>query len=151
LQLVCDGLNLTFTPSGEGATRSLDPAPYVAVAKTWATCTPLVFDRHLKTKGNAERDGEIIQLLRQTCLNAGLPEPARIAASKHSAMQGAPSAYPSGRAPRWTGWRLPKSLASRQLTHAVLQFKEPVRGPVILGAGRFVGLGLCRALDPEER
>jgi hypothetical protein len=24
-------------------------------------------------------------------------------------------------------------------------------GPVILGAGRFVGLGLCRALDLPER
>jgi CRISPR-associated protein Csb2 len=33
----------------------------------------------------------------------------------------------------------------------MIQFKEPVRGPVILGAGRFVGLGLCRALDPEKR
>jgi CRISPR-associated protein Csb2 len=63
---------------------------------------------------------------------------------------GAPSAYPSGHAPRWTGWRLPKSLATRQLTHALLQFNEPVRGPVILGAGRFGGLGLCRALDQER-
>ena len=43
-----------------------------------------------------------------------------------------------------------KRLASRQLTHAVLQFPEPVRGPVLLGAGRFAGLGLCRALDPEK-
>ena len=99
------------------------------------------------------------------CRNVGLPAPARaivrngseqreqlaVAVGKHSAIEGAPSAYPIGRAPRWTGWRLPKSLASRQLTHAVLQFAEPVRGPVILGAGRFAGLGLCRTLDAEER
>jgi CRISPR-associated protein Csb2 len=45
---------------------------------------------------------------------------------------------------------LPESLASRQLTHAVLQFPEPVRGPVLLGVGRFAGLGLCRAHDPEK-
>jgi CRISPR-associated protein Csb2 len=32
----------------------------------------------------------------------------------------------------------------------VLQFDEPIRGPVILGAGRFVGLGLCRAFDAER-
>jgi CRISPR-associated protein Csb2 len=149
LKLACSGFDVTFTPSGEGTQRSLDPAPYVAVAKTWATCTPILLDRHLKAKGNAERDAEIATLLCHACANVGLPDPARICAGKHSAVQGAPSAYPSGRAPRWTGWRLPESLTSRQLMHAVLQFEEPVRGPVILGAGRFVGLGLCRALDPE--
>lgn len=151
ISLTAHGFNIVLTPSPRRELHSLDPAPYVAVAKTWATCTPIVLDRHLKTKGNAEREAEIGQLLSQACLNIGLPAPARIAAGKHSAVARAPSAYPSGRAPRWTGWRLPNSLASRQLTHAVLQFGQPVRGPVILGAGRFAGLGLCRALDPERR
>jgi len=150
LRLTAHGFDVVLTPTGQHELRSLDPAPYVAVAKTWATSTPVVLDRHLKAKGNAERDAEVRELLHQACLNIGLPKPARIAASKHSAVTGAPSAYPSGRAPRWTGWRLPKSLATRQLTHALLQFHEPVRGPIILGAGRFGGLGLCRALDQER-
>jgi CRISPR-associated protein Csb2 len=151
LEVGCGGFNLTFTPSGEGALRSLDPQPYVAVAKTWATCTPpIVLDRHLKAKGNAQQDSEIAELLRHSCANMGLPEPTRIAAGRHSAILGAPPAFPSGRRPPWTRWRLPDSLASRQLVHAVLQFAEPVRGPVILGAGRFVGLGLCRGLDSER-
>jgi CRISPR-associated protein Csb2 len=47
-------------------------------------------------------------------------------------------------------WRLPSSLASRFLTHAVIRFSEPVEGPVILGAGRFVGLGLCRPIVHAE-
>jgi CRISPR-associated protein Csb2 len=110
-----------------------------------------VLDRHLKETGNDERQTEIEDLLRRACANVGLPEPEQVVASKHSAIQGAPLAYPSGRAPPWTGWRLPQSLASRQLTHAVLQFRQLVRGPLILGAGRFVGLGLCRALDLPER
>ncbi len=151
LRLTAEGFDLDFTPSSDGTLQSLDPAPYVAVARTWATCTPVVLDRHLKAKGNAERTAEVERLLRQACTSIGLPEPARIAAGKHSAVNGAPSAYPSGRAPRWTRWRLPSSLASRQLVHAVLQFDEPVNGPVILGAGRFVGLGLCRALDKQGR
>ena len=150
LELKCDGFNLCLTPSGEGARRSLDPRPYVAVSRTWATCTPIVLDRHLKAKGNAEREAEIVGLVRQACVNIGLPEPERVAAGKHAAIRGVPPAYPSGRAPRWMRWRLPENLASRQLTHAVLQFAEPVRGPVILGAGRFAGLGLCRALDRER-
>jgi CRISPR-associated protein Csb2 len=165
LELVGDGFNLIFTPSNEHARRSLDPAPYLAVAKTWATCTPIVLDRHLKAKGNAARDQEMCEMVSRACRRVGLPEPARVAAggglgqqdelsiavSKHSAVAGAPSAYPSGGAPHWTGWRLPESLASRQLTHAVVQFAEPVRGPVLLGAGRFVGLGMCRALDGQEQ
>lgn len=150
LQLKAHGFDVVLSLSQQSELRSLDPAPYVAVAKTWATCTPIVLDRHLKAAGNVEREAEIAELLRQACLNIGLPEPTRIAPGKHSAVIGAPSAYPSGSAPRWTGWRLPKSLASRQLTHAVVQFDAPVRGPVIVGAGRFSGLGLCRALDAER-
>jgi CRISPR-associated protein Csb2 len=29
------------------------------------------------------------------------------------------------------------------LFHATIEFAEPVAGPVVLGAGRFFGLGLC--------
>jgi CRISPR-associated protein Csb2 len=100
LLLTADGFNVVLTPTGTPELRSLDPAPYVAVAKTWATCTPIVLDRHLKSKGNAEREAEVRELLHQACLNIGLPPPVRIAAGKHSAVAGAPSAYPSGSAPR---------------------------------------------------
>jgi CRISPR-associated protein Csb2 len=151
LKLECGGFDVTFALSGDGGRYSLRPEPYTAVSRTWATCTPIVLDRHLKAKGNAEREAEIGALLRQACVNIGLPEPERVAVGKHSAVRAAPAAYPSGHAPRWMRWRLPESLASRQLTHAVLQFAEPVRGPVLLGAGRFAGLGLCRALDPKRR
>jgi CRISPR-associated protein Csb2 len=151
LKLDCSGFNITFSLSSDGTRYSLRPEPYTAASRTWATCTPIVLDRHLKAKGNAGREAEIGALLRQACVNIGLPEPERVAVGKHSAVRAAPAAYPSGHAPRWMRWRLPESLASRQLTHAVLQFAEPVRGPVLLGAGRFAGLGLCRALDPKRR
>jgi CRISPR-associated protein Csb2 len=146
LNLDSAGLHLTFIIAGGDERRSLEPAPYVTEATVWASCTPLVLDRHLKETGNAAREAEVEQLIRQSCTNIGLPEPNQIVAGKHSAMEGSPSTYPSGRSPRWMRWRVPESLASRQLTHAVVEFSEPVRGPVILGAGRFVGLGLCRPL-----
>jgi CRISPR-associated protein Csb2 len=138
---------ILLTPVGEVTRRSLDSAPYIGAARTWATCTPIVLDRHLKETGNEARQIEVENLLQTACGNIGLPLPYRVLADKHSAIQGAPSAYPSSRGPSWTGWRLPQSLTSRQLTHAILQFESPVSGPVILGAGRFSGLGLCRALD----
>jgi CRISPR-associated protein Csb2 len=147
IELVGDGFRIVFELSNTTGRRSLDPAPYVAESQFWATCTPLVLDRHLKETDAARREVEIEALIRRSCVNIGLPEPERISADKHSAIPGAPSARPSRGAPPWTGWRIPQQMAHRQLTHAVLQFAEPVRGPVILGAGRFVGLGVCRVLD----
>jgi CRISPR-associated protein Csb2 len=34
----------------------------------------------------------------------------------------------------------------RVLVHATLTFEQPVEGPVLLGAGRYFGLGLFRPL-----
>lgn len=162
LNLTANGFNLRFAVAREAGLRSLDPAPYLGPARRWASATPIVLDRHLKAKSGEALERELMELIAAACRNIGLPEPARIklsgggegfaiTAGKHSAVAGAPSAYPSGRAPRWTGWRLPKSLESRRLAHAVIAFGEPVSGPVLLGAGRFCGLGLCRAFDEERR
>lgn len=139
-------LSPTFEP-GSGR-RSLDPAPYTRAARTFATVTPIVLDRHLKRQG-AARDEEIANQIAKACQRIGLPAPQQVVAAKHSAVEGAPSAWPSGQGPAWLTWRLPPSLAGRQLTHAVLGFAEPVDGPVLLGAGRFHGLGLCLPLDAE--
>lgn len=138
----CIGLSPTLEPGN----RSLVPSLYTARARTFATVTPIALDRHLKEKGEA-RQHEIAVQIAAACRNIGLPEPEAVVADKHSAVEGAPSAYPSGNSPAWMRWRLPHSLASRQITHAVIRFPEPVDGPVLLGAGRFAGLGLCRPLD----
>jgi CRISPR-associated protein Csb2 len=136
-------LSLTFEPPGP---QSLNPARYTKSACVFATVTPVVLDRHLKEKGDARQE-ETARQIATACRNIGLPEPEAVAVDKHSAVEGAQSAYPSGKSPRWMNWRLPPSLANRQFTHAVMRFAEPVNGPVILGAGRFVGLGLCLPLD----
>src|SRR5690606_32839389 len=134
---------LTFDPPGSA---SLDPARYTRPARIFATVTPIVLDRHLKRSG-AERLEEAAEQIATACRNIGLPEPEAVVVDKHSAVEGAPAAYPSGRAPRWLTWRLLPSLASRLLTHVAIRFAEPVEGPVIRGAGRFVGLGLCLPID----
>jgi CRISPR-associated protein Csb2 len=141
--------SIELSPSFEASRRSLDPAPYTARARTFATVTPIALDRHLKARGQARLE-EIHAQLAISCRNIGLPEPDVVVADKHSAIEGAPSSSPSGKSPAWLRWRTPASLASRQLTHAVIRFPEPVDGPVLLGAGRFLGLGLCHPLDPER-
>ena len=140
------GLSPTFEPPADK--RSLNPALYTGPASVFATVTPIVLDRHLKETGAARQEESAGQIA-AACRNIGLPEPEAVVVAKHSAIEGAPAAYPSGKSPRWMNWRLPPSLASRQLTHAVIRFAEPIDGPVILGAGRFVGLGLCRPVDSE--
>ena len=147
-----DAFSIKLSPTFEvpANKRSLDSALYTLPARTFATVTPIVFDRHLKAKG-AARQEEIATQIAAACRNVGLPEPEAVVADKHSSIEGAPSAYPSAKSPPWMRWRQPPSLASRQLTHAVIRFAETVQGPVILGAGRFMGLGLCRPVDAERR
>ena len=122
--------------------RSLSPKPYLEPSRIWASATPIVLDRHLKRKD----DAEMRELVASACENAGLPapHPDRIRVGKHSAVEGMPPSRPLAGEPPWLRWKAPKSLASRQLVHAVIDFGEDMRGPVLLGAGRFTGLGLCR-------
>jgi CRISPR-associated protein Csb2 len=138
-----------LSPTLEYSRRSLDPRLYTGNARVFATVTPIVLDRHLKSTG-AEKEDEIRGLIAAACENAGLPRPERVAIHKHAAFEGVPSAWPSGNAPGWMRWRLPRALASRQLVHAVLSFESSVEGPVLIGAGRHAGLGLCRPLGEQS-
>jgi CRISPR-associated protein Csb2 len=132
-------LSRTLAP----AKKALQPSRWCVAAKRWASATPIVLDRFPKAKTAEDREEEIAAMIASSCVNTGLPAPLRIRLNKHAAVRGAPSAYPSGKAPEWTGWTLPGFLAGRALTHAVIEFADKVEGPVILGAGRFAGLGLC--------
>jgi CRISPR-associated protein Csb2 len=140
--------DIRLTPVTEPALAAQNPGLYVRAAKAFATVTPIVLDRRPEKSGDA-RAAEIEALIRRSCVNIGLPEPEIVIPDKHSALEGAVSARPSGKAPEWMTWRLPKSLADRPMIHAVLRFPTEVEGPVMLGAGRFVGLGLCRPLPKD--
>jgi len=141
--------DIRLRPVTEPTLMAQNPALYTKPAQTFATVTPIVLDRRPELDGR-ERVDEIKALIGKSCVNIGLPEPEIVIPDKHSAFEGAASARPSGKAPAWMNWRLPPSLANRPMTHAVLRFPEKVEGPVMLGAGRFVGLGLCRPL-PESK
>ena len=136
---------LYLSPAGAASKRSLDPRPYLQRARCWASVTPIVLDRHLKRYDDEDK---IRELIADACANVGLPrpDPATIQVGKHSGVAGTPPAWPRPGAPPWTAWRVPPPLASRSLTHAVIDFGREVAGPVLLGAGRFTGLGLCRRL-----
>jgi len=111
-------------------------------AKCWATVTPISLDRHPKAKDPVEQQDELAQLIRQACAAIDLPEPVRVVPYPISAFNGAPG---GGRYPRLAR----KDGSNRRQTHALLWFDEPVVGPVLLGAGRFRGWGVCRPYEGE--
>ena len=162
LKLYGEGEEFWLRFGGERAgLSSLDPVRYIGPAATWATATPMVLERHLKQDSPDRQLSETETLVVRACENIGLPRPAvvtregwpdrpAVLTDKHSSILAAPAAAPSGKNPRWMRWRTPERFTSRPLVHALIRFPEPVEGPVIVGAGRFVGLGLCLPLDSER-
>ncbi|MGA7451264.1 MAG: type I-U CRISPR-associated protein Csb2 [Rhodoplanes sp.] len=128
---------------------SLRPDRWCGTSDTWASATPVLLDR-FPDHGDA---GEEARLVAAACGNIGLPEPVTIELHKHSAVRGAPSAYPARGDRRRPDWSFPPGakFAKRPRRYVVLRFAARVSGPVILGAGRFRGFGLCLPIDREAR
>lgn len=115
---------------------------YPEGARQWATVTPYVFDRHPKAKERAVYETELADSVRQSWERVRrLPGVSvEVAITPISAHLGAPAAHQFPRLERKDG-------SKYQHTHAILMFSEPVVGPVVLGAGRYRGYGLCRPLS----
>jgi CRISPR-associated protein Csb2 len=126
-----------------------------AGSTAWATVTPIVFDRHpketwsaadpprVRAEKQAEYWREVEDMVAAACERIGLARPVDVTATAVSVFPGAPS---SSQMPRM----LRKDGTQKRQTHAVIRFDAPVIGPVLLGAGRYRGYGLCRPL-PEGR
>lgn len=116
-------------------------------ATEWATVTPIAFDQHPKARDKAAYQAEVAAMIKRCCTRIGLPTPREVIVTPVSAHLGAPPAHAFPKLTRKDGSR-------RQHVHAILVFDLPVCGPMILGAGRFRGYGLCRpivALDNETQ
>jgi CRISPR-associated protein Csb2 len=129
----------------ESTRASLRFGRYIRAARRWGTVLPAALDRHPKDKPGEE----LASIIANACINIGLPKQAvdglDIEVHKHASVRGAPSAVEVRKAlPQDSPYR------SKPLVHLVLHFPQPVRGPLILGAGRFRGLGLCLPLDEER-
>ena len=118
---------------GEHHIWTLKPATWRRPARVWTTATPLILDRFPKKNLCAEK------IVAKGCERAGLPIPI-VELSRYARLTGAP--------PSWEFPNRRKDTEPRRLTtHATLTFDQPVRGPLLLGAGRFFGLGLFLPLD----
>lgn len=106
-------------------------------ARRWASITPLVLDRHFDGPDKWEQAAESVKT---ACERAGLPRPVEVLLHPVSLIEGVPK---SNEFP----WIKRKKDGGRMHhVHAVIVFGEAVQGPVLVGAGRFRGYGLCHPL-----
>jgi CRISPR-associated protein Csb2 len=119
--------------TSESPQRSLQLDPYTGPARLWATVTPMLLDYIPKEKPGKDQEA----IVATACQRIGLPAPVEIKIGPVSPFRGVP---PSGHfAPLQNG-----NQPHLHRIHVVVEFARPVRGPVILGAGRYLGMGLCR-------
>lgn len=135
---------------GRSDRYNLQPRTWWRASRSWVSVTPIALDRNPKTlwarESQAAARGEerAINTLHKACERIGLPRPEQVTLERSGPLIGTEPvakhpAYPaSGQGPR------------RVLVHARVRFTNPVRGPVVLGAARFVGGGLLRPI-PEGR
>ncbi len=148
--------------------RSLQNRSWTGPSTTWASATPVVLDRFPKSSRVEDRlawEEEVRATVAQSCVRGGLPLPADIDIDTTSWHLGAPRAYAKtrllrGRTARGESTRLGDGFPpmpartgkpSRPQIHVYLRFDRLVRGPVLLGAGRFLGYGLCKPITQARK
>jgi CRISPR-associated protein Csb2 len=125
---------------------TLQERTWIEKSAIWATVTPIVLDRHPKTERSQDRAGltaEVATIIAESCTRQGLPEPVAIDVDKTSWHRGAPRAV-AGKSAGYPLMPVKSGKNARQQVHAWIQFSKPVEGPLLLGAGRYRGYGLCR-------
>ena len=117
---------------------NLRPVTWTRQSCVWASVTPIVLNRHFNGKDKWVRAAEDVK---DACQHIGLPRPREVLLHPVSLVEGVPHAreYPQLTRKNAGG--------ARSHNHAVIVFDEPVRGPLLVGAGRFRGYGLCRPMD----
>ena len=120
---------------------NLQPDTWTRKSRVWASVTPVVFNRHFDGYDKWERAAES---MKDACEHIGLRRPTEILLHPTSLVQGIPLSREFARMPR------NRNGGNRRHAHAVIIFDEPVRGPVMIGAGRFRGYGLCRPMDSGQ-
>jgi len=121
----------------ERPSKNLRMETWTGPALRWASVTPVVLDRHFDGPDKWEQAAESVKT---ACERAGLPRPLEVLLHPVSLIEGVPK---SNEFP----WITRKKDGGRMHhAHAVIVFGEAVQGPVLVGAGRFRGYGLCRPL-----
>lgn len=118
--------------------RGLRADTWVGPSRRWASVTPVELDIHPDDPYGSEAESS----LTGSCERIGLPRPVHVLVAPQSIVLGSEPWHAFVRTRREAAG------PRRPLVHVVMSFEEEVTGPVLLGAGRYRGLGLCR---PDSR
>jgi len=113
-------------------------------ARIWSSVTPVALDRNpgdLRSRDPrrlAEATDEARETICRACERIGVPQPKYV-----EILPAAPWAA-TAKAREYPPYPESADRTRRVLTHVRIEFDRPVGGPILLGAGRYVGLGLFR-------
>lgn len=113
-------------------------------SRAWVSATPVALDRNPGDLSSRDPDklagavANAVESVSQACVRIGLPRPTEVAILPAAPLSGGAKAHAFQPFPSEQG------KLRRVLTHARLVFGEDVRGPLLIGAGRYLGLGLFR-------
>lgn len=127
-------VDLTYQP---GLVRPWGASPqrWRRGSRRWVSATPVVLDRYPRNP-----DQVVVEV--QRCLGTvGLPEAVDVRVSREPLLPGAARLRPLD---------LPKQVRGRLFQHVAVTFDRRVSGPVLVGAGRYLGVGLLAPVPEED-
>lgn len=128
------GVELIYQP-GHVRPWGASPDRWRQGSRRWATATPIVLDRYPKRPEQVEAE------VRAGLHRVGLPDPVSVEISTQPVLPGAVPLRPID---------LPRQARGRLFRHVAVTFDRTVRGPVLVGAGRYLGVGLLAPVKAER-
>lgn len=129
------------------AKAALDNSRWCRASARYVTATPIALDRNpgnLRSNqdGTAQRAAlEAQQCVSDACLRVVGSRPCSVEVSLAPLLPGAQHVRD------FRPWPDRPGRTPRVRVHADIRFESPVRGPLLLGAGRYFGLGLCLPVE----
>ncbi len=129
------------------AKAALDPTRWCRASTRFITATPIALDRNpgnLRSNqdGTARRAAlEAQQNISDACVRVVGARPCSVEVSLAPLLPGAQHVRD------FLPWPGRPGRTPRVRVHADIHFETPVRGPLLLGAGRYFGLGLCLPVE----
>lgn len=128
--------------TSESPLRTLQRTTWERAATRWVSATPLALPWRARTAEQRANEWSLAEgWVADSCEHVGLPRPRSVDVSLNPLLAGT---APAGRYPAFR-----QGSTARRLVHARVEFDEPVAGPLVIGSGRYLGLGLMRPERPE--
>jgi CRISPR-associated protein Csb2 len=129
---------------------SLRPASWCRPARRFVTATPIALDRNPgNLRSNLQQTAhraaiEAQRTIADACERIRLPQPVSVEISETPMLSGAQPVR------AFLPWPGQPGRPPRVRVHAEIEFPCSVQGPVLIGAGRYFGLGLCLPMPERD-